>query len=52
MIKRIILVLIVAFFIFYLIAQPESAASAVKIIFSGIGHAFRAVVKFFRSLAG
>ena len=50
--KRIILILIVGFFVFYLISQPESAASAVKTVFGAIGRAFRAVVKFFTSLAG
>jgi hypothetical protein len=52
MIKRVLLALIVAFFIFYLIFHPESAASVVKTVFAGLGDAFRAVVKFFTSLAG
>jgi hypothetical protein len=50
--QRVLVVLIVGFFLFYLITQPESAASGVKIVFSGLGEAFRAVVRFFSSLAG
>jgi hypothetical protein len=52
MVKRVVLILIVAFFIFYLISQPESAASLVRTIWDGLLHFFRAVGKFFSSLAG
>jgi hypothetical protein len=49
--KRVLVILIVGFFIFYLISQPEAAASAVRIVFAAIGVAFRAIVRFFTSLA-
>jgi hypothetical protein len=52
MIKRVLLALIVGFFIFYLIFHPESAASVVKTVFGAIAAAFHAVVRFFSSLAG
>ena len=42
MVKRVVLILIVAFFIFYLISQPESAASLVRTIWDLL-HFFRAV---------
>ncbi len=49
--KRILVFLIVAFFIFYLISNPEGAASAVRTVFAALSIAFRAVVQFFSSLA-
>jgi hypothetical protein len=49
--KRVLVILAVAFFLFYLISQPESAASAVRTVFAALAVAFRAVVRFFRSLA-
>ena len=49
--KRVIVILIVGFFLFYLISQPESAASAVRTVFSAVAVAFRAIVRFFSSLA-
>ena len=33
-VKRILLVLVVGFFLFYLIQQPEGAAAAVRTVFS------------------
>jgi hypothetical protein len=50
--KRILLVLVVGFFLFYLISQPEGAASAVRTVFDALAVAFRAIVRFFTSLAG
>ena len=50
--KRIIAFLLVAFFIFYLISQPEAAAAAVRTVFGALATAFRAIVQFFSSLAG
>jgi hypothetical protein len=49
--KRVIVALVVGFFIFYLISNPEGAASAVRTVFNALGIAFRAVVQFFSSLA-
>jgi hypothetical protein len=49
--KRVLVILIVGFFIFYLISQPEGAASAVRTVFAALGVAFRAIVRFFTSLA-
>jgi hypothetical protein len=50
--KRIIAFLVLGFFIFYLISQPESAAAAVQTVFNALATVFRAVVRFFTSLAG
>ncbi len=49
--KRVLVVLVVGFFLFYLISQPEGAASAVRTVFAAIGLAFRSIVRFFQ-LAG
>jgi hypothetical protein len=51
-VKRIIVFLIVAFFLFYLVAQPEAAADAVRGIFGALARVFRSVIVFFQSLAG
>ena len=50
--KRVIVILIVGFFLFYLISQPEAAAAAVRTVFGALATAFRAIVQFFSSLAG
>jgi hypothetical protein len=50
--RRVIVALVVGFFIFYLISQPEGAASAVRTVFNALAMAFRAIVRFFTSLAG
>jgi hypothetical protein len=49
--KRVIVFLVVAFFLFYLITNPEGAASAVRTVFGALGVAFRSIVQFFSSLA-
>jgi hypothetical protein len=49
--KRVIVILIVGFFLFYLISQPESAAAAVRTVFNAVAIAFRAIVQFFSALA-
>jgi hypothetical protein len=49
--KRILFVLVVGFFLFYLITQPESAAAAVRTVFDAVALAFQAIVRFFTSLA-
>ena len=50
-VKRILAILVVGFFLFYLIQQPESAAAAVRTVFSAVAVAFQAIVRFFTSLA-
>ena len=49
--KRVIVVLLVGFFVFYLISNPEGAASAVQTVFDALATAFRAIVRFFSTLA-
>ena len=49
--KRVLVVLLVGFFLFYLISNPEGAASAVQTVFNALAMAFRAIVRFCSSLA-
>jgi hypothetical protein len=49
--KRLIVFLVVGFFLFYLIAQPEAAANAVQAIFAALAKVFRSIIVFFQSLA-
>ena len=49
--KRILAFLVAAFFVFYIITQPESAAAAVRTVFGAVAIAFQAIVRFFTSLA-
>jgi hypothetical protein len=51
-VKKVLVVLLVGFVLFYLIQRPEAAAAAVRTVFDAIGSAFRAIVVFFNSLAG
>ncbi len=51
-VRKILLVLLVGFVLFYLIQRPESAADAVRTVFGAIGAAFRAIMVFFTSLVG
>lgn len=50
-IKRIVLVLVVIFALFYLITRPEDAAAAVRGAFTAIWGAFQSLGRFFTSLA-
>ena len=50
--RKVLVVLLVGFLLFYLVSRPESAADAVRTVFGAIGTAFRAIVVFFNSLAG
>ncbi len=52
LVRKILLVPLVGFVLFYLIQRPESAAGAVQTVFGAIGAAFRSIVVFFNSLAG
>ena len=49
--RRVIAALIVGFFLFYLISQPEAAAAAVRTVFDAVAFAFRSIVQFFSALA-
>lgn len=49
-IKRIIAWLLLLFIVFFVVTQPETAASLVRSVFSGIGDAVSALASFFRSL--
>ena len=51
-VKRFIVFLVVAFFLFYLIAQPEAAANAIRSLFGALARVFRSIIVFFQSLAG
>jgi hypothetical protein len=50
-VKRILLVLLVAFCLFYLVQQPEGAANAVRTVFGAIARAFQSIMTFFTTLA-
>jgi hypothetical protein len=49
--KKGITFLVIAFALFYLVTQPEGAATAVKTTISVIGDAFDAIIKFFNALS-
>jgi hypothetical protein len=51
-VKRIIVFLVVAFFLFYLVAQPQEAANAIRGLFNALARVFQSVIVFFQSLAG
>ena len=51
-VRKILLVLLVGFVLFYLIQRPESAAGAVRTFAGAVALAFQAIVRFFTSLAG
>lgn len=49
-IKRIVAWLVLLFIIFFIVTQPETAASLVRSVFNGIVDAASALADFFRSL--
>lgn len=49
-IKRIVVLLVVIFALFYLFTRPTDAADAVKSAFRAVGTGFNAVITFFTSL--
>lgn len=51
-VKKILLVLVVTFAVFYLVTRPEDAAAAVRGAFDAIASAFASIITFFTSLAG
>ena len=52
LIRRILVILVVGFFVYYLVVQPESAAAAVRGVAAAVGRAFVSIMTFFSSLAG
>lgn len=51
-IKRMLVVLVVGFVLFYLINQPEGAAAAVRGAAGAVGAAINSLITFFNALAG
>lgn len=51
-IKRMLLLLVVGFVLFYLVNQPEGAAAAVRGAFAAVGTAVDSLITFFNALAG
>jgi hypothetical protein len=51
-VKRVLLILLVGFCVFYLVQQPEGAANAVRTVFGAVARTFNAILLFFTSLAG
>ena len=51
-IKRMLLLLVVGFVLFYLVNQPEGAAAAVRGAVAGVGTAVNSLITFFNALAG
>ena len=50
-VKKVLLLLVVLFGLFYLISRPEDAAGAVRGAVDAVANAFSAVFTFFASLA-
>jgi hypothetical protein len=51
-VKRVAIVFIIAFAVFYVITRPQDAANAVQFAASAVWGAGTAIVHFFTSLAG
>ncbi|HKT57924.1 MAG TPA: hypothetical protein VJR25_14260 [Microbacterium sp.] len=51
-VKRVAIVFVIAFAVFYVIAHPHDAANAVQVAASAVWGAGAAIVHFFSSLAG
>ncbi len=52
MAKRVLMLLVVAFAVFYLLSQPVAAADSVKVAAGGIGDAFHQIGRFLREVTG
>jgi hypothetical protein len=52
LVRRVVVVLIIAFAVFYLVTRPQDAANAVQGALSAVWGAGVAVVDFFVALAG
>jgi hypothetical protein len=51
-VKQFIVFLVVGFFLFYLVTQPEAAANAVRSVIGGIALVLRSILIFFQTLTG
>lgn len=51
-VRKILLLFVVVFAVFYLVTRPEDAAAAVRTLFFALAHVFNSIVTFFTSLAG
>lgn len=51
-VRKVLVLLVVTFAVFYLVTRPEDAASAVRTAFGALTRAFSSIVVFFTSLAG
>jgi hypothetical protein len=51
-VRKILLLLVVTFAVFYLVTRPQDAAAAVRTLFVAIAKAFQSIIVFFTSLAG
>lgn len=51
LLKRSLIFLVAAFAIFYVLTQPEGAASAIEAVAGGIADAFDSLMSFFAALA-
>ena len=49
--RKALVLLVIAFVVFYLITQPEGAADAVRGAVAAVGDAFDAIMRFFNALA-
>jgi hypothetical protein len=49
-VKRLVVLLLVIFALFYLVTRPNDAADAVRSAFTAVGNGLNAVVTFFTSL--
>lgn len=50
--RKLLVVLVTIFALFYLITRPEDAAAAVRNVFTALARAFSSIIVFFTSLAG
>ena len=51
MVKKLLMLLVVAFAIFFLLVRPEGAADAVEFLADACGQMFRQVARFFGALS-
>ncbi|HEX8487146.1 MAG TPA: hypothetical protein VF642_01270 [Propionibacteriaceae bacterium] len=51
-VRKILVLLVVTFAVFYLVTRPEDAAAAVRGAFDALAKAFSSIIVFFTSLTG
>ena len=51
-VRKIVLLLVVTFAVFYLVTRPTDAATAVRGAFGALAKAFSSIILFFTTLAG